>query len=44
MVPSMTSVRSVMRLNVIPRAHSYTTSTMPNRGLLTKSLESSEAD
>jgi hypothetical protein len=40
-VPSMTSVKSVMRLKLIPLAHSYTTSTMPNRGLLTKSLESS---
>lgn len=39
-VPSITSVRSMMRLKDIPRAHSYTTSTIPKRGLLTKSLES----
>jgi hypothetical protein len=41
MVPSMTSVKSVIRLNDMPRAHSYTTSTMPKRGLLIKSFESS---
>jgi hypothetical protein len=40
-VPSITSVKSVMRLKLMPRAHSYTTSTMPNLGLLTKSFESS---
>lgn len=40
MVPSSTSVRSVIRLNDIPLAHSYTTSTRPNRGRLTKSFES----
>ena len=40
MVPSRTSVRSVIRLNDMPRAHSYTTSTSPKRGRLTKSFES----
>lgn len=39
-MPSSTSVRSVMWLNDIPLAHSYTTSTRPNLGRLTKSFES----
>lgn len=42
MVPSSTSVRPVMFLKLMPRAHSCTTSMSPNRGLHAKSLLSSD--
>lgn len=40
-VPSRTSVRSVIFLKLMPLAHSYTTSMSPNLGRLVKSLPSS---
>jgi hypothetical protein len=41
-VPSITSVRSVIRLKLIPRAHSYTTSTIPKRPCRRNSFASAD--